>query len=163
QDVFVPDENLLGEENKGFYLIMANFQWERLGMALGAVAKQHYLLERALAYVNERSAFGRPIGKFQVTRHKVAEIAVRAAAARAPLACRRRERVRRVAHRVWIKSGRLEDVVEGDAAARFRGRGRYGPRIRMSSKGYAVPWAAGERSRRCRGAARSVPPPRALH
>ena len=37
QDVFVPDENLLGEENKGFYLIMANFQWERLLMALGAV------------------------------------------------------------------------------------------------------------------------------
>ena len=37
QDVFVPEENLLGEENKGFYLIMANFQWERLLMALGAV------------------------------------------------------------------------------------------------------------------------------
>ena len=37
-DMFVPDENLLGEENKGFYLIMANFQWERLLMALGAVA-----------------------------------------------------------------------------------------------------------------------------
>ena len=36
-DVFVPDENLLGEENRGFYLIMANFQWERLLMALGAV------------------------------------------------------------------------------------------------------------------------------
>ena len=36
-DVFVPEENLLGEENAGFYLIMANFQWERLLMALGAV------------------------------------------------------------------------------------------------------------------------------
>jgi acyl-CoA dehydrogenase len=83
QDVFVPDENLLGEENKGFYLIMANFQWERLGMALGAVGKQLYLLERALAYVNERSAFGRPIGRFQVTRHKIAEIALRAEAGRA--------------------------------------------------------------------------------
>ena len=35
-DVFVPEENLLGEENKGFYLIMANFQWQRLLMALGA-------------------------------------------------------------------------------------------------------------------------------
>jgi acyl-CoA dehydrogenase len=83
QDVFVPDENLLGEENKGFYLIMANFQWERLGMALGAVGKQQYLLERALAYVNERTAFGRPIAKFQVTRHKIAEIAVRVEAGRA--------------------------------------------------------------------------------
>ena len=83
QDVFVPDENLLGEENKGFYLIMANFQWERLGMALGAVGKQQYLLERALGYVNERSAFGRKIGAFQVTRHKVAEIAVRLETGRA--------------------------------------------------------------------------------
>jgi acyl-CoA dehydrogenase len=83
QDVFVPDENLLGEENKGFYLIMANFQWERLGMALGAVGKQQYLLERALAYVNERSAFGRKIGAFQVSRHKIAEIAVRLETGRA--------------------------------------------------------------------------------
>jgi acyl-CoA dehydrogenase len=83
QDLFVPDENLLGEQNKGFYLIMANFQWERLGMALGAVGKMEYLLERALAYVNERSAFGRPIGRFQVTRHKIAEIALRLEAGRA--------------------------------------------------------------------------------
>jgi acyl-CoA dehydrogenase len=83
QDLFVPDENLLGERDKGFYLIMANFQWERLGMALGAVGKMEYLLERALTYVNERSAFGRPIGKFQVTRHKIAEIALRLEAGRA--------------------------------------------------------------------------------
>jgi acyl-CoA dehydrogenase len=45
QDVFVPDENLLGEENRGFYLIMANFQWERLVMALGAVASMERLVE----------------------------------------------------------------------------------------------------------------------
>jgi acyl-CoA dehydrogenase len=82
-EVFVPDENLLGEENKGFYLIMANFQWERLGMALGAVGKMQYLLERALEYVQEREAFGRPIGKFQVTRHKIAEIALRLETGRA--------------------------------------------------------------------------------
>jgi acyl-CoA dehydrogenase len=82
-EVFVPDENLLGEENKGFYLIMANFQWERLGMALGAVAKQQYLLQKALTYVGDRNAFGRPIGHFQVTRHKIAEIAVRVEAGRA--------------------------------------------------------------------------------
>ena len=48
-DVFVPDENLLGQENKGFYLIMANFQWERLVMALGAVASMERVLERTLA------------------------------------------------------------------------------------------------------------------
>jgi acyl-CoA dehydrogenase len=83
QDVFVPEENLLGEENKGFYLIMANFQWERLLMALGAVGSMFNLFETALAYAGERTAFGRPIGSHQVLRHKLAEMAVRAEAGRA--------------------------------------------------------------------------------
>ncbi|MCW3039072.1 MAG: acyl-CoA dehydrogenase [Solirubrobacterales bacterium] len=74
-DVFVPDENLLGERDKGFYLIMANFQWERLVMALGAVAAMERLFEQTLRYAQERSAFGRPIAHFQVTRHKFAEMA----------------------------------------------------------------------------------------
>ena len=68
QDVFVPEENLLGEVNKGFYLIMANFQWERLGMALGAVGKMGWLVERAVEL-----AGGRP---GQATRHRVAQMAV---------------------------------------------------------------------------------------
>jgi acyl-CoA dehydrogenase len=76
-DVFVPAENLLGEENKGFYLIMANFQWERLLMALGAVGSMDHVLERTLAFARERSAFGRPIGRFQALRHKLAEMAVK--------------------------------------------------------------------------------------
>jgi len=75
-DVFVPDENLLGEENKGFYLIMANFQWERLLMALGAVGSMAHVLDKTIAFANERQAFGRPIGKFQAMRHKIAEMAV---------------------------------------------------------------------------------------
>jgi acyl-CoA dehydrogenase len=83
QDVFVPDENLLGEENKGFYLIMANFQWERLLMALGSVGAMFVLLDRTIEYALERSAFGRPIGKFQAIRHRIAEMAVRAETGRA--------------------------------------------------------------------------------
>jgi alkylation response protein AidB-like acyl-CoA dehydrogenase len=82
-DVFVPEENLLGEENKGFYLIMANFQWERLVMALGAVGSMGRMIERTVAYAGERSAFGRPIGKLQAIRHKVAEMAVKHEASRA--------------------------------------------------------------------------------
>jgi acyl-CoA dehydrogenase len=62
QDVFVPDENLLGTEHKGFYLIMANFQWERLLMALGAVGSMHRMLEATVSFALERSAFGREIG-----------------------------------------------------------------------------------------------------
>jgi acyl-CoA dehydrogenase len=83
QDVFVPDENLLGEENKGFYLIMANFQWERLLMALGSVGAMFVLLDRTIEYARERQAFGRAISKFQVTRHRIAEMAVRAETGRA--------------------------------------------------------------------------------
>jgi acyl-CoA dehydrogenase len=81
-DVFVPDENLLGEENKGFYLIMANFQWERLVMALGSVASMARMLERSVAYASERTAFGKPIGQHQAIRHKIAEMAVKHEASR---------------------------------------------------------------------------------
>ncbi len=82
-DVEVPAENLLGEENGGFYLIMANFQWERLLMALGAAGAMQRLLEVAIDYSKEREAFGRPIGRFQVIRHKIAEISVKAEVAKA--------------------------------------------------------------------------------
>jgi acyl-CoA dehydrogenase len=70
-EVFVPREHLLGELDRGFYLIMANFQWERLVMALGAVGAMRRTLERAAA---ELSGCG------QATRHRVAELATRAAA-----------------------------------------------------------------------------------
>ncbi len=82
-DVEVPDENLLGRENAGFQMIMANFQWERLLMALGAVGGMRRLLEAAIEYSNEREAFGRPIGKFQALRHKIAEIGIKAEVGRA--------------------------------------------------------------------------------
>jgi acyl-CoA dehydrogenase len=82
-DVFVPEENLLGEENKGFYLIMANFQWERLLMALGAVGSMQGVLDRTIEYALERRAFGRAIGHHQVIRHKIAEMAVRLEVGRA--------------------------------------------------------------------------------
>jgi acyl-CoA dehydrogenase len=81
-DVRVPEENLLGEENQGFYLIMANFQWERLLMALGAVGGMEAMFERTLEYATERQAFGRPIGRFQAIRHKLAEMATTIEAAR---------------------------------------------------------------------------------
>jgi len=82
-DVEVPAENLLGEENGGFKLIMANFAWERLLMAIGAVGAMQKLIETSVAYASDREAFGRPIGKFQAIRHHVAEMATRAEASRA--------------------------------------------------------------------------------
>jgi acyl-CoA dehydrogenase len=82
-EVEVPAENLLGEENGGFHLIMANFQWERLTMALGAVGGMQRVFDDTLAYAKEREAFGRPIGSFQAIRHKLAEMSVKIEAARA--------------------------------------------------------------------------------
>jgi acyl-CoA dehydrogenase len=75
-DVFVPEENLLGAEHQGFYLIMANFQWERLLMALGAVGAMEVVFEKTLRFAADRKTFGKPIGTHQAIRHKLAEIAV---------------------------------------------------------------------------------------
>jgi alkylation response protein AidB-like acyl-CoA dehydrogenase len=82
-DVEVPEENLLGGENEGFKLIMANFAWERLLMAIGAVGAMQRLIETTISYALDREAFGRPIGKFQAIRHQVAEMATKAEASRA--------------------------------------------------------------------------------
>jgi alkylation response protein AidB-like acyl-CoA dehydrogenase len=82
-DVEVPAENLLGEENGGFKLIMSNFAWERLLMAIGAVGAMQKLIDLTVAYATDREAFGRPIGKFQAIRHHVAEMATKAEASRA--------------------------------------------------------------------------------
>jgi acyl-CoA dehydrogenase len=74
-DVFVPEENLLGRENEGFYLIMANFQWERLVMALGAVGAMQVAYDKTVAFAKDRNAFGRPLTGFQALRHKLADLA----------------------------------------------------------------------------------------
>ncbi|MEV6876871.1 acyl-CoA dehydrogenase family protein [Amycolatopsis sp. NPDC051128] len=73
-DVRVPAENLIGEENKGFYHLMRNLPKERLGIAVHAVASAQRAYEITLAYAGDREAFGQPIGKFQVNRHALAEM-----------------------------------------------------------------------------------------
>lgn len=75
EDCRVPAENLIGAENAGFIAIMSNFALERLNLCIMANMTSEMALEEALAYVKERQAFGRPIGKFQVLRHKLAEMA----------------------------------------------------------------------------------------
>lgn len=73
--VKVPKENLLGEEGKGFYYMMESLQVERLTLAQSNVGLMQYVLEITLQYISERSAFGKPINKLQVLRHKIAEMA----------------------------------------------------------------------------------------
>ncbi len=76
-DVHLPADALLGEEGKGFEQIMWQLQGERLVSGLQAVGTAEALLERAMTYGRERQAFGRPIGTFQVQRHRLAEISTR--------------------------------------------------------------------------------------
>src|SRR6267378_591242 len=73
EDCRIPTRFLLGEENEGFYHIMTNFQGERLVASIGAVAGMQLLVEDALRYGNERTAFGKPLARFQVWRHRLVE------------------------------------------------------------------------------------------
>lgn len=75
EDVKVPVSNLLGEEGKGFRYLMTKLQQERILAAIGGQVAAERMLELTLKYVKEREAFGKPIGKFQNTQFKLAEIA----------------------------------------------------------------------------------------
>ncbi len=81
-DCEVPAENLLGEENKGFIGIMINFQKERLYLAVMAHTAAEMALELSINYAKERTAFGKTLTGFQVTRHKLAEMATSIEAAK---------------------------------------------------------------------------------
>jgi len=71
-DVWVPAENLIGEENRGFYYIMSNFQNERLAMMGLALGESQKALEMTIEYVKNRSAFGAPLWNKQAIRHRLA-------------------------------------------------------------------------------------------
>jgi len=73
-DVRVPATALMGQEGHGFYYIMQKFALERIGMALGAIAASEHALGQTVAYMHEREAFGRSISKFQVLRHRIAQL-----------------------------------------------------------------------------------------
>ena len=82
QDVRVPADAVLGEVGKGFYHIMWELQGERLIAAAGCVAGAQRAFDKTLEYANDRTAFGRSIGRFQAIRHKFAEMATKTEAAK---------------------------------------------------------------------------------
>ena len=73
-NVEVPAENLLGQENNGFIYLMQELPWERMQIAIGAIAKCEAALEWTKQYVKDRKAFGRTVASFQTTRFKLAEL-----------------------------------------------------------------------------------------
>ncbi|AKH86087.1 acyl-CoA dehydrogenase [Streptomyces sp. CNQ-509] len=81
-DVRVPKDNLLGERDGAFGHLMAHLPQERMAIAVAAVAAAEHLVEATTAYVREREAFGRPLGRFQHIRFEIAEMATECAVTR---------------------------------------------------------------------------------
>lgn len=77
-DCRVPKANRLGEKGTGFLKLMQQFQPERLVCAIGAVAAAEYMIEITIQYCKERTAFGRPLTKFQNTQFEIVEMATEA-------------------------------------------------------------------------------------
>jgi len=73
-DCRVPIRNLVGEENKGFYYIMDLFQGERLVLCYIINSQAREMIQEALKYMRERSAFGRKLAQMQVWRHRFADV-----------------------------------------------------------------------------------------
>ncbi len=71
----VPTADLLGEEHRGFFYLIENFQWERLLIALQSVVTAEVALEMALAHARARVLFGKPLIEFQAIRHRLADCA----------------------------------------------------------------------------------------
>lgn len=80
--VRVPVANRIGDEGSGFLALMNSFVGERLALAFWGHATAEVALRDALAYAREREAFGRPVARFQVTKHKLARMATRTLASR---------------------------------------------------------------------------------
>jgi acyl-CoA dehydrogenase len=73
-DVPVPEENMLGPEGSGFLQLVSRLVPERLILAVGAIAGCEYAFAITLEYIKQRTAFGRPIGSFQNSRFRMAEL-----------------------------------------------------------------------------------------
>ena len=84
--VRVPADHLIGEENAGFRIIMANFNSERLLMSAGACAFAQACLDEALDWARQRQTFGRALVEHQVVRHRLMDMRMRIVATRAMLA-----------------------------------------------------------------------------
>ena len=81
-DVRVPERNIIGERNEGFYQLMDFFASGRTSVAAQAIGAAQGALDAAVEYASEREQFGQKIGEFQAIEHKVAEMATDVEAAR---------------------------------------------------------------------------------
>ncbi|NSW52060.1 MAG: acyl-CoA dehydrogenase [Anaerolineae bacterium] len=82
QDVFIPQENLLGEEGKGFKIAMVTLDGGRIGIAAQAVGIAQGALDETIAYIKQREQFNQPISKFQAVQFTIADMQTQTSAAR---------------------------------------------------------------------------------
>jgi alkylation response protein AidB-like acyl-CoA dehydrogenase len=82
EDVRIPEENVVGEVNEGFYQLMNFFASGRTSVAAQAVGAAQGALDAAREYATEREQFDQPISEFQAIQHKLAEMATNVDAAR---------------------------------------------------------------------------------
>jgi long-chain-acyl-CoA dehydrogenase len=73
-DVRVPVANVIGEVDRGFIYMMERLVTERIGAAVSNLAHARQILDETIAYVQERRAFGQPVGSFQANKHRLAEL-----------------------------------------------------------------------------------------
>jgi alkylation response protein AidB-like acyl-CoA dehydrogenase len=114
-DVFVPDELVLGEPGNAWYMLLPTLNNERLMLSAFCVGILDGILEDALAFVQEREAFGKKVGQFQILQHYIADIAIA-----------RRQSELMVHHGAWKQANGIEcfqdttmaKIVASEAAVR---------------------------------------------
>jgi alkylation response protein AidB-like acyl-CoA dehydrogenase len=83
EDVEVPEENLVGEENQGVFVMFNGLNPERILAGAGALGLTEFCLQRAVEYAKQRCVFGeRPIGSYQAIQHPLADVKIRQEAVR---------------------------------------------------------------------------------
>ena len=128
KDCIVPEENLLGEINKGVKVLMSGLDYERVVLAAGPLGIMRACLDLVLPYVHGRKQFGRSIGEFQLVQAKVADMYTRTNAARAYVytvaqACDRGEATRKDAAGVILYAAELATQLALDTIQLLGGNG----------------------------------------
>lgn len=127
-DCIVPEENLLGEINKGVQVLMSGLDYERVVLAAGPLGIMRACMDLVLPYVHDRKQFGRSIGEFQLVQAKVADMYTRTNAARAYVytvakACDRGEATRKDAAGVILYAAELATQLALDTIQLLGGNG----------------------------------------
>jgi alkylation response protein AidB-like acyl-CoA dehydrogenase len=82
KDVFVPDENVLGEPGGGFPVLGSALDMGRYSVAARSIGQAQRCIDLSIAYAREREAFGQKIGEFQMIQQKIADMICRTEGAR---------------------------------------------------------------------------------